>query len=117
MTSEKKAKKLSGREKKLFGVRRVRAFAPSFSLSFSQLREEKRVMVSQSISVFFLLKNQEAFFRNEGRPLAREKSPLVNERSSFQFFSVVRYFFLSSLTSIEKRGSAPLYYSYSYSYS
>ena len=26
-------------------------------------------MVSQSISVFFLLKNQEAFFRNEGRPL------------------------------------------------
>ena len=51
-------------------------------------------MVSQSISVFFfLLKNQEAFFRNEGRPLAREKSPLVNERSSFQFFSVVRYFF------------------------
>lgn len=34
-------------------------------------------MVSQSISVFFfLLKNQEAFFRNEGRPLEREKSPL-----------------------------------------
>lgn len=35
VTSEKKAKKLLGREKKLLGVRRVRAFAPSFSLSFS----------------------------------------------------------------------------------
>ena len=82
MTSEKKAKKLLGREKKLLGVRRVRAFAPSFSLSFSQLREEKRVMVSQSISVFFLLKNQEAFFRNEGRPLEREKSPLHTRRTN-----------------------------------
>jgi hypothetical protein len=77
VTSEKKAKKLLGREKKLLGVRRVRAFAPSFSLSFSQLREEKRVvgLVNRS-QFFFFVKNQEAFFRNEGRPLEREKSPL-----------------------------------------
>jgi hypothetical protein len=39
-------------------------------------------MVSQSISVFFLLKNQEAFFRNEGRPLEREKSPLHTRRTN-----------------------------------
>ena len=90
MTSEKKAKKLLGREKKLLGVRRVRAFAPSFSLSFSQLREEKRVMVSQSISVFFLLKNQEAFFRNEGRPLEREKSPLHTRRHEKNIFNSSR---------------------------
>ena len=36
-------------------------------------------MVSQSISVFFLLKNQEAFFRNEGRPLEREKLVEVDD--------------------------------------
>jgi len=74
VTSEKKAKKLSGREKKLLGVRRVRAFAPSFSLSFSQLREEKRVMVSQSISVFFFCKKtKKRFFEMKG-DLWRAKS-------------------------------------------
>jgi hypothetical protein len=47
-------------------------------------------MVSQSISVFFLLKNQEAFFRNEGRPLEREKSPLHTRRHEKNIFNSSR---------------------------
>jgi hypothetical protein len=50
--------------------------------------------------------------QNGRRSLVVTNVTKVNERSSFQFFSVVRYFFLTSFTSIEKRGSAPLYYSY-----
>jgi hypothetical protein len=42
-------------------------------------RREESCGVSQSISVFFFVKNQEAFFRNEGRPLEREKLVEVDD--------------------------------------
>jgi hypothetical protein len=53
-------------------------------------RREESYGQSIDLSFFFLLKNQEAFFRNEGRPLEREKSPLHTRRHEKNIFNSSR---------------------------